>query len=120
MEGMRFWEKAAAGMFASTIAVAIAASPAFAASAPAYALDPRNVTFNIPAQPIDAALVAFANQAHVQLVVSPDAARGLRTNGLAGQYDAQSGLEILLRRSGLGFQVTGPNTISIRPVTAAH
>ena len=80
----------------------------------ASSLDEREIQFNIPGQPIDGALIAYAQQAHVQLVVSASILKGLRASSVIGSYDAQKALSILLGQSGLLFEVIGPNTITIR------
>ncbi|HSB96454.1 MAG TPA: TonB-dependent receptor [Spongiibacteraceae bacterium] len=72
-------------------------------------------TFNIQAQDLEAALIAFTEQAHLQLAVSTDDVRTLKTSGVVGQFTAQEALEQLLAASGLSYKMTGPTTVVIRP-----
>lgn len=84
-----------------------------AATAGAYSLETSTVQFSVPVQPIDTALIAYAEQAHVQLVVSNTILKGLGVRGLNGTYDRQTALGILLRDTGLEFQITGPDTVTV-------
>jgi hypothetical protein len=81
--------------------------------AQAYSLDGRVVQFSVPVQPIETALIAYAEQAQVQLVVSNTILNGLGVRGLSGNYDRQTALGILLRDTGLDFQITGPDTVTV-------
>ena len=57
--------------------------------------------FNIPAGDLNAALNAYANATGTQLVVSADAVRGVKTQGVAGNYPVDEALSRIL--SGTGF-----------------
>jgi iron complex outermembrane receptor protein len=103
------------GHSAARIAVGAAAVALMAASAvpePASA-DKRN--FDVPVQPVETALIVFAKQAHIQLLVTPNLPKGLPETGLSGSYDISTALRILLRDTGLEFQFAGPDTITVRP-----
>ncbi len=93
---------------------AVSATPLFANS-----VADHMIPFNVPVQAIDTALVAFAGQAHVQLVVATNALKGLPASGVAGNYDPQTALTILLRDTDLEFQFTGPETVTVRPKSSA-
>jgi iron complex outermembrane receptor protein len=88
----------------------VSATPLFANS-----VGDHKISFNVPVQAMDTALVAFAGQAHVQLVVATNALKGLPASGVAGDYDPPTALTILLRDTGLEFQFTGPETVTVRP-----
>ena len=71
------------------------------------------VAFNIPAQELDSALVAFAEQSKMQIVVQAAVLRGLKTSGVAGDYSTNEALNSLLNKSGLQYRFTGANTIAV-------
>lgn len=90
-----------------------------AASGAALAQDPAgNVRFNIPAQALETALLAFSQQAGVQVVVANEAAKGLSSQGVRGQYAVTEALGVLLQGSGLRYRVTDDHTIAIQATKA--
>lgn len=78
----------------------------------------RKIRFNIPSQALSTALIAYAEQAKVQLIVPAEALAGLKAMTLSGEFDAQTALRALLAQSNLGFEVTGPRTITVRRKSA--
>jgi iron complex outermembrane recepter protein len=77
-------------------------------------------SFDIAAQPMPAALKAFAAQAHLQLLFDYKALAQLRTGPLKGRMEPKDALLRLLKGSGYTFQQVNERTIAIRPaVTAA-
>jgi iron complex outermembrane receptor protein len=75
----------------------------------------RRSQFNIPAQSLDSALLAFADQADVQVVVSADVVKGLSTRGISGWFTTDTALQTLLAQTGLKFGTFGERTYSIGP-----
>ncbi len=75
--------------------------------------------FDIPAQSLPAALDAFAEQAHVQMLYKADSVRDLQSAPVSGQLSPEQALHQLLQGTGLSFQSGGPNTITVAPTTAA-
>jgi heme acquisition protein HasR len=73
----------------------------------------RKIRFDIPSQSLSTALLAYAEQANVQLIVPAEALAGLKAIALSGEFDAQTALRALLAQSNLGFEVTGPRTITV-------
>lgn len=69
--------------------------------------------FNIPAQPLNAALVAFSEQADIQLVVQTDNVNGLESRGVTGRHSAREALTLLLADSGLTYKLVGNDTIAV-------
>ena len=49
--------------------------------------------YNIPAQPLGAALNAYAEATGIDLVVSPDVVSGKRSHALKGNYSADAALD---------------------------
>ena len=91
------------------------------ATAPIAAAADHPIAFNISAQPMPAALRAFAHQAHLQLLFDYRALEHLEARRLAGRMDARVALQQLLLGSGFTFTRVNARTIAIRRVgTAEH
>src|SRR5690349_11008575 len=89
----------------------IAGALALAFSLAAFATD-----FDIPPQALDSALVAFAEQAKVQVTVSAAGVAGLKTAGLKGDRTTEEALTFLLKDTGLTYTAIGKRTYSITQV----
>ena len=72
------------------------------------------IVFNIPAQPLPAALHDFAQQAHLQLLFDYKALEHLRAHRIVGRMAAPDALRRLLRGSGYTFSRVNAHTIAIR------
>lgn len=72
--------------------------------------------FDIPAQSLDDALIAFSMQAGVSILVSNDLLRNLRSKPVSGALDAREALEDLLDGSGLEIERVDDTTYSIRRI----
>jgi hypothetical protein len=69
--------------------------------------------FNIPAQPLGAALDEFARQADVTLLFSSSLVRRARTAGVHGELAVSTALGRLLGGTGLSFRQVSPSAIAI-------
>jgi iron complex outermembrane recepter protein len=100
--------------FLCRIAVAALLSVSAAlADSPDPAVDlSRAVTFDIPGQPLESALFALCKQAHVQLLIAPDAASMTPAPALTGRFSTRAALDTLLRDTGLHYNASG-STISV-------
>ncbi|MGC3986759.1 MAG: TonB-dependent siderophore receptor [Pseudorhodoferax sp.] len=83
-----------------------------------HAAQAQTARFDIPAQPLAAALDQFARQAGLQLVFDPGLARERQAPALRGEHDLREALDALLRGSGLDARVEN-GTLSIRPVSTS-
>ena len=105
----------------STALAVVLAMPAVAFSDPG-----RSVDFNIRSQSLQNALLAFSEQAGVQIILPGDMA-GLRLRReLQGPKAIEAALAILIAETGYEYRFTGPNTVVVRrsaspigPATAA-
>jgi outer membrane receptor protein involved in Fe transport len=96
---------------ALALAVAsVSASPIIAVA------DPAPVTFDIPAGPLNGALLAYAAQAHCQLLYASALVAGLTTTGLKGRFTQDEALTRLLSGAGIVFDHTGLNVIVLKRV----
>lgn len=71
-------------------------------------------SLNIPAQPLDKALQAFAEQVNVQVLYNPSDVQSLRSTALNGRYDLDRSISTLLQGTGVHYQLTG-NTLTLLP-----
>lgn len=75
----------------------------------------QNLQFDIPAQPLSAALASFGRQSGLQLAFSPDLVQGKQGRQVSGQRDARAALNEMLSGTGLHGQLEG-RTMVIQPV----
>ena len=74
----------------------------------------RQVTFNIPPQPLTDALASFGRQSGMQISVDGELARGLSSPGVSGAMTAPEALSRLLAGTGIAFSIAGGNTAILR------
>lgn len=96
-------------LLASVALVPIAAA-VFVADAQAQAAR----DFNIAGGSLDAALIAYARQADVQMLYTADLVAGLRTSGLSGRHEPDAALDRLLEGSGVVWSRSRPGVIVLR------
>lgn len=77
----------------------------------------REVAFNIPSQPLDAALIEFSRQADVQLAISAASLERIQSPGLNGTLAAGTALTRLLSQTSLAFYTVG-STVTVAPAAA--
>lgn len=78
-------------------------------------------SFNIPAQPLPAALNAFGRQSGLQVTMASSAARGVTSGPVNGNLTREQALSRLLGGTGLSYAFTDANTVTITDrVAAAH
>lgn len=101
----------------------VAAATAFTALAvfalPAAAQAEAARSFDIPAQPLPAALALFARQSDVQIVFAAGLVEGLRGHALSGRYRVEDALAELVRGSGLRVRRSGATLTLERSQNAA-
>lgn len=86
-------------------------------AAVAFATDAKAQTareFNISGGSLDAALIAYARQADVQMLYTADLVAGLRTPGLSGRHEPDAALDRLLAGSGVVWSRSRPGVIVLR------
>ncbi|WP_449434127.1 TonB-dependent siderophore receptor [Pseudomonas putida] len=71
--------------------------------------------FNIPAQPLASALLAFGSQSNLQMLYSPQDLEGKRSTALSGSMEPAEALGRLLQGTGASYQIQGNQvTIHVR------
>lgn len=73
----------------------------------------QRIAFDIPAQDLNAAILAFAEKADFQLFYDADKLNGLRTGGVQGSYAPEQALRRLLAGTGFDYRLTGPDTVAL-------
>jgi len=85
---------------AALVALLAGVSPIAITTPAAAQAQSEAVEFDIPAQPLGSALVAYARQAGVQLVMTEEAVGTTWANPVRGVFERQEALSILLRGTG--------------------
>ena len=101
------------------IACVLISAPLFLLTSPAPAQQQDETglrDYDIPAGPLDEALIAFIDASGVFLAGDAELAVGLRTPGLTGRYTVDEGLARLLAGSGLRYRFTNADTVTLEPV----
>jgi iron complex outermembrane recepter protein len=89
---------------------------AMAQQRPVAAAVVQEVKLEIPAQPVEYALAAFAEQSGTQIVFYTDVADGLRSAPLSGSYTPRAALDRLLEGTGLRYEfVSEGRVVTIQP-----
>ena len=113
------WSLAAAGGVAMAVGMTAFALPAAAQTSPSPELAQSTTDYDIPAQDLNAALLAFASRAGLQIFYDVERVKGLRSAPLVGSFTPQQGLTQLLAGTGMTYRFTGANTVSLeKPPTA--
>lgn len=107
------------GWGSTTVWRALICASCLLLAAPAFAIAETPVRFNIPAQPLPAALKDFAAQANVQLLYQYRVVRDETGNSLVGEFDRREGLQVLLHGTGLEPVFSSETAVTIRPARAA-
>jgi iron complex outermembrane recepter protein len=97
---------------------ALACCVGIALTLPALAMA-DSARFAIKAQPLPAALKAFAQQAHMQLLYEYGIVRDIRGNAVSGLLEKHAALVQLLRNTGLEAVFSADNAATIRPIRAS-
>jgi outer membrane receptor protein involved in Fe transport len=78
-------------------------------------VDSREVHFQIPSQPLATALIAFSDQAHMQVISSGEEVAKSVAGEVRGRYRIVAALEAMLKGTKLKYTVLNQDTISIHP-----
>lgn len=111
MDTSRGRTKAAAVVSAGAFAL-LQFSTSVSASALAQDLQGRH-DFKIPAQPLDAALLLFSDQAKIQVLMRSNTHATLSSPGVTGAYPAAKALSIILDKTGFIYQQVDSETVAI-------
>lgn len=79
----------------------------------------QHYKLNLPAGSLSAAVETLARQANLQVLFDQKLLEGKTTAGLSGDYTAREALEKLLSGSGIGFNFTTADAVSLKRGTAS-
>jgi outer-membrane receptor for ferric coprogen and ferric-rhodotorulic acid len=102
-----------AGLLARASVAAVAIAVCAPTNAWAQDAGEAQVSFNVSAGPLGAALAQFGQQAKVSLVYPAELAQGRSTSGVRGAQSVRAGLARLLAGTGLSFRYSSADTIVI-------
>lgn len=95
-----------------------AAAPAAQAQT-AASVAPARIAFDIPAQDLNGAILTFAQKAGVRVFFDTSRLGGRRSTAVAGTLSAPEALDVLLRGTGLAYNFTAPNRVTIEAPTGS-
>jgi catecholate siderophore receptor len=107
-----------AGFMATTALAAVMAAVPARAQAPAAAAQGAERAFDIPAQPLAAALAAFRQQSGAQVAADGDMLRNLATPGVHGRMAPAQALQRLLAGTGIAYEATGAGGFTLQRASA--
>ena len=76
--------------------------------------------FTIPAGDLQSALLAFSQQAGLQLIYSADMTAAVRTDGVRGAHTPEQALRLLLAGTGLTYRIAGGDTVTLERTIARN
>jgi len=79
----------------------------------------RQLSFDIPAQPLADALAEFGRQSGWQVSYTPDLAQGLRSTAVAGTHDPAAALGLLLSGTGITWRASAGGRSAILAKSSA-
>lgn len=101
------------------IHLALMALPAISFSSYAHANKlSQTASLSIPAQPLDSALLQFAQQANMEIFIDSQEINGLKSQKIQGNMSIQKGLDQLIGSNPILYQIDG-NRISIQRINKA-
>lgn len=111
------WRGLAGGLLVS---MALASGSSVWAQQPAVAVGnvdsgatATQVEFDIPAQPLRSAVIAFAEQAGIQVFFDSGKLAGLQSHELKGPYAPEQGLRLLLGGAPVSYSFTGERRVNL-------
>jgi iron complex outermembrane recepter protein len=79
----------------------------------------QTIDFDIPAQSMATALIAYSQQAKIPITVDQRLIENIRSSAVEGTFPADRALKMLLEGSGLTFQEVGKGTLAIHPISGS-
>ncbi|WP_439626943.1 TonB-dependent siderophore receptor [Shinella sp.] len=104
---------ASASVVAVVVGLAGSTSPVAAQETSSQAANETAVSFSIPAQNLNGAILAFADYAGVQVFYDVARVNGLRSGAVQGRYSREQALATLLSGTGISYRFTGANAVSL-------
>ena len=99
------------------LAVLAAHAPVHAVEKVSSAIAQEFIAFHIPAQPLDKAVLVFAEQAGLQVLFDSQMLRGLTSQPLNGDFGVQEGLARLLGSNPVEYRFAGERQVTLTRVS---
>lgn len=119
-KGPHLWLWCCAAVLMPLAGVQAQGSPTVVETTPRAAELEREVRFDIPAQSLATAMIAFAEQSGIQVVTAGEAVEPLQTPGVHGIRSIRDALGELLYGTGMVFVPVGSATIALTTPDAAE
>ena len=94
--------------------------PLHAAEKVSSAVQQAFIAFHIPAQPLDKAVLQFAEQAGLQVLFDGQMLQGLHASPLQGDFGVQEGLARLLGNNPVEYRFSGERQVTLTRVSGEH
>ncbi|OZY40069.1 ligand-gated channel [Pseudomonas fragi] len=119
-KGVQSASRLAFAVHVGIVALLAAQMPVQAANKISSAVQQEFIAFHIPAQPLDKAVLIFAEQAGLQVLFDSQMLRGLNSVALNGDLGVQEGLARLLGNNPVEYRFTGERQITLTRVSGEH
>ncbi|WP_409498316.1 TonB-dependent hemoglobin/transferrin/lactoferrin family receptor [Pseudomonas fragi] len=119
-KGVQSASRLAFAVHVGMVALLAAQMPVQAANKISSAVQQEFIAFHIPAQPLDKAVLIFAEQAGLQVLFDSQMLRGLNSVALNGDLGVQEGLARLLGNNPVEYRFTGERQITLTRVSGEH
>ncbi|MES2868256.1 MAG: TonB-dependent hemoglobin/transferrin/lactoferrin family receptor [Pseudomonadota bacterium] len=116
----RFASRLAFAVHVAVFALLTVQAPVQAAEKVSDAIQQVFIAFHIPAQPLDKAVLQFAEQAGLQVLFDSQMLLGLKAVTLNGDFGVQEGLARLLGNNPVEYRFTGERQVTLTRVDATH
>lgn len=91
----------------------VLASSVISSASLAHAQSTQQISFAIPAGPLDSALTRFGASSGIQVLYDSSVTAGRRTSGISDTLPPEAALGQLLGDTGLTYRFTSPNSVTI-------
>ena len=119
-KGVQSASRLAFAVHVGIVALLATQMPVQAANKISSAVQQEFIAFHIPAQPLDKAVLIFAEQAGLQVLFDSQMLRGLSSVALNGDLGVQEGLARLLGNNPVEYRFTGERQITLTRVSGEH
>jgi iron complex outermembrane recepter protein len=107
------------GAAVSVVLVGTALAQPGTAQQPGPPVAGPHLTFNIPPQDLNGAILSFADKAGIQVFYDVSKVQGLRSNGVTGDLAPQDALGRILAGTGLTYRFTATRAVSLEQLPAS-
>ena len=107
------WPEVTVSALALLVSTALAQPATAQKSGPPVASPGQHITFNIPPQDLNGAILSFAEKAGIKVFYDVSKVQGLRSGGVSGNLTPQDALGRILAGTGLTYSFTSASAVSL-------